>query len=107
MWLPLPPNWFRHKQQLSVPTNFNTFELFADGMEVDEARNWCARACLDHDPRPTFLWFLDYDVLVPWDALTKLCRYGLTGYRHAVRRHMFFVLLIWIELETFFVKEFS
>lgn len=69
---PMSPLWFRSRMGLSMPTNFNMIELFADGMEVDEARNQTARACLNHSPRPEFIFFIDYDVLLPPDALTKL-----------------------------------
>lgn len=69
---PMSPLWYRHKTQLSVPTCFNQVEFFIDGKEVGDARNHAARKCLNHDPQPAFLLFIDYDVLVPWDALTKL-----------------------------------
>lgn len=69
---PMTPVWHRCRHNLSLPTNFNIMEVGADGLKVDEARNRVARICLDHKPRPEFLFFLDYDVFVPGDALTKL-----------------------------------
>lgn len=65
-------NWHRARVALAVPTNFNFIEFFADGMEVGDARQKVALKCLDHNPRPEYLFFLDYDVLPTYDALTKL-----------------------------------
>lgn len=65
-------NWQRARAGMSVPTNFNSLEMFADGMEVGEARNNVALKCLDTNPGPEFLFFIDNDVLIPHDALTKL-----------------------------------
>jgi ubiquinone/menaquinone biosynthesis C-methylase UbiE len=69
---PITMEWHRHRCAISIPTNFNTIEYFADGMEVGEARTKIAYRCLEHDPRPEFLFFLDYDVLPAHDALLKL-----------------------------------
>jgi hypothetical protein len=65
-------NWQRARAGLSVPTNFNSIEMFADGMEVGDARNKVALKCLESSPPPEFLFFIDNDVLIPHDALTKL-----------------------------------
>lgn len=64
--------WHRARSTLSFPTNVVVVELFADGLEVGEARDGAARRCLAHDPRSEFLFFLDNDVLPDHDALTKL-----------------------------------
>lgn len=66
------PEWMRARYGLSVTTNINMCEFFADFMEVGDARSRIAAACLSHQPRPEFLFFLDWDVIVPPDALTKL-----------------------------------
>lgn len=64
--------WHRARANLAMPTNFNTVELGMDGMEVGDARSRAAAACLASPQHPEFLFFIDYDVLVPPDALTKL-----------------------------------
>lgn len=69
---PIAAEWHRKRMALSFPTNFNMFELFADGMEVGVARTKAVQQCLSHDPIPEFIFFLDYDVLPHFDALTKL-----------------------------------
>lgn len=68
----ISPLWHRHRMAMATPTNFNTIEMVADGMEVGEARSAIARRCLEYNPQPEFLLFLDYDVLMPADTLTKL-----------------------------------
>jgi len=65
-------DWHRARNALSLPTNINTLEWFADGMEIGEARDSVAKRCLEHTPRPEYLFFLDNDVLPSYDALTKL-----------------------------------
>lgn len=69
---PVTTEWHRARMSLVTPTNFNTFAIFADGLEVGEARNLAVKMCLEHSPRPEFLFFLDYDVVPQFDALTKL-----------------------------------
>lgn len=64
--------WHRRRTALSFPTNTVMIELFADGMEVGEAKSGAAERCLTHTPQPEFLFLLDNDVLADWDALTKL-----------------------------------
>lgn len=65
-------DWHRKRTGLSTGTNINFVEFFADGMEIGEARDGVARRCLEHDPRPEYLLFLDDDVLPEFDAFTKL-----------------------------------
>ena len=69
---PMSPLWFRHRAGIHLPTNYNSVEVFADGMPVDVARNEAVAGVLKMDPVPQFIFFLDYDVLIPPDALTKL-----------------------------------
>jgi SAM-dependent methyltransferase len=68
--------WQRARAGLSMPSNINTFELFADGLEIGDARSRVANLVLNHKPDPPeFLFFLDDDVIAPIDAVTKLfCR---------------------------------
>jgi predicted SAM-dependent methyltransferase len=55
-----------------MPTNFNSYEMILDGMEVGEARSAAARSVLTNVPKPEFVFFLDYDVLPHYDCLQKL-----------------------------------
>jgi hypothetical protein len=57
---------------LATPTNINTVTVAVDGMEVGEARCRAAETVVRSSPRPEFLFFLDYDVVPQFDALTKL-----------------------------------
>ncbi len=66
--------WQRARNNMQVPTNFNSINIVVDGMEVGDARNKAVSLTLEHDPKPEFLFFLDYDVIVPHDALCKLHR---------------------------------
>lgn len=68
----ITPRWHRARMALSTPTNFNVVEIFADGMEVGEARSAVANRCLDMTPKPEWLFFLDNDVLPLHDAFAKL-----------------------------------
>ncbi len=70
--LPLSPNWLRARMGMQIPTNINTAEMRADGMEVGVARSMIAAQCLAMEPEPEFVFFMDWDVLMPPDALTKL-----------------------------------
>jgi predicted SAM-dependent methyltransferase len=65
-------DWHRRRTSLGWPTNVVVIELFADGMEIGNARTLAAHRCLDHKPRPEYLLFLDDDVLPDFDAVTKL-----------------------------------
>jgi SAM-dependent methyltransferase len=64
--------WHRARMTLGAPTNINFIEFMIDGKEVGDARNLAVMKCLQHDPNPEFLFFLDYDVLLPFDAINKL-----------------------------------
>ncbi len=69
---PVTTEWHRARSCLATPTNINTINVTLDGLEVGVARNKAAAAVLAHTPRPEFLFFLDYDVIPQFDALTKL-----------------------------------
>lgn len=64
--------WHRRRMALAVGTNINFVDFFADGMEVGEARTAVAYRCLEHQPQPRYLLFLDDDTLPEWDAFIKL-----------------------------------
>lgn len=64
--------WHRSRMGLRIPTNFNTCEMLADGLEVGDARSRVVAQVLTTKPVPEFILWLDYDVLMPPDALTKL-----------------------------------
>lgn len=69
---PITVEWHRARHHLAIPTNFSLIEVNIDGMEVGEARCRAVDIAMGHDPRPEFLFFLDYDVLPLYDAITKL-----------------------------------
>lgn len=64
--------WHRKRTALALGTNINFMELHEDGKEVGDARTSAAYRCLEHQPQPKYLFFLDYDVLPDFDAFTKL-----------------------------------
>jgi SAM-dependent methyltransferase len=69
---PVTVEFHRARNGLVMPTGFSSIEIQADGMEVGEARNRAVEITMGIDPRPEFLFFLDYDVLPAYDAVTKL-----------------------------------
>jgi SAM-dependent methyltransferase len=69
---PISPLWHRARAGLHMPTNINICEVNADGLEVGDARSQVAAGCLKMNPRPQFLFFIDSDVILPYDAFTKL-----------------------------------
>lgn len=69
---PVTIEWQRAYENLMRPTNITCISVKCDGMEVGDARNSAVKLCMQHDPRPEFLFFLDYDVIPAWDALKKL-----------------------------------
>jgi hypothetical protein len=68
----ISPLWHRSRMGLATPTNINICDIQADGFEVGDARSQVAARVLEHQPPPEFLLFLDWDVLMPPDAMTKL-----------------------------------
>lgn len=77
--------WHRARMALATPTNINTINITLDGLEVGDARNKAVAAVLAHDPVPEFLFFLDWDVVPLFDAVTKL----LYRARHFPDHHIF------------------
>uniref|UniRef100_A0A6M3IEF1 Putative methyltransferase n=1 Tax=viral metagenome TaxID=1070528 RepID=A0A6M3IEF1_9ZZZZ len=69
---PITVEFHRARNGLVMPTGFSSIDIQCDGMEVGEARNKAVEIVMRHEPRPEFLFFLDYDVLPAWDAVTKL-----------------------------------
>lgn len=69
---PITVEFHRARNALVMPTGFSSIDIRADGMEVGEARNMAVEIVMRHEPRPEFLFFLDYDVIPAWDAVTKL-----------------------------------
>jgi len=64
--------WQRHRAALGHPTNMNLTEINCDGQEVGIGRNMVARKIVESENPPEFLFFLDNDVLLPFDAMNKL-----------------------------------
>lgn len=69
---PITVEWHRARMSLSRPTCINTCEIVADGMEVGEARQYAVETVLSKPNPAEFIFWLDYDVLPCFDALTKL-----------------------------------
>jgi hypothetical protein len=67
-------DWHRNRHGMMLPTNSATCELAVDGLEVGEARCRAVELTLAAENVPEFLFFLDYDVLVQYDTLSKLIR---------------------------------
>jgi SAM-dependent methyltransferase len=65
-------DWHRRRMGMMTPTNITLSELAVDGMEVGDARCAAMRLALSAPKVPEFLFFIDYDVLIPYDALAKL-----------------------------------
>jgi SAM-dependent methyltransferase len=66
--------WHRARSGLQIPTNFSSIDIHTDGMEIADARNKVVRIVMAHEPRPEYIFFIDYDVVAPYDAFTKLHR---------------------------------
>ncbi len=69
---PITVEWHRAERNLALPTNINRIQVHLDGMEVGEARQKCVEDCMKLPNRPEFIFFLDYDVIPQYDAVTKL-----------------------------------
>ena len=68
----LSVDWHRARMGMGVPTNIIMCELAVDGKEVGEARDYAVKTAQSQTRKPEFLFFIDYDVIIPYDALTKL-----------------------------------
>ncbi len=67
---PITVEWFRHRLHLALPFGRNSANIDIDGMEVGAARNEAVRIARENKCK--YLFFLDYDVLPPWNAYHKL-----------------------------------
>ena len=66
----ITPEWQRARQMLQVPMGHAAVDVYADGMEIGQARCRAVEAAREANLR--FLFFLDWDVIVPQDTLLKL-----------------------------------
>ena len=62
--------WHRARMAMLCPTGHNVGEIRMDGMTVADARNRAAKECVKSKVR--YLFFIDYDTIVPQNALCKL-----------------------------------
>ena len=66
----ITPEWQRARQALQIPVGHAAVDIYADGMGIGLARCQAVKTAIAADIR--FLFFLDWDVIVPQDALLKL-----------------------------------
>ena len=66
----ITPEWQRARTNLAIPMGHANIEIFADGMEVGLAR--CAAANAARENGLKWLFFIDWDTIIPPDALMKL-----------------------------------
>lgn len=66
----ITPEWQRARTNLVTPPGHAAVEIFADGMEVGVARCSAVNAARQNGLK--YLFFIDWDNLVPSDALLKL-----------------------------------
>ena len=66
----ITPEWQRARTTLVIPFGQSNIEVFADGMEVGVAR--CAAVQAARDAGLKYLFFIDWDNIIPADALMKL-----------------------------------
>lgn len=64
--------WADARRYIGTPTNYNSMEINIHGKEIGDARNYAVQRCLEHNPKPKYLFFLDYDVIPSADCLQKL-----------------------------------
>jgi len=62
--------WHRARSWLVTPTGYSVADIICDGYETGEARNRVVREALDKKLK--YLFFLDWDVLVPSMTLVRL-----------------------------------
>jgi SAM-dependent methyltransferase len=67
----ITPEWQRARAALAIPPGHANVEIYADGMEVGVAR--CAAVQTAIDSGLKYLFFIDWDTLIPADSLLKLC----------------------------------
>ena len=73
----ITPEWHRSRLALFIPPGHAHMDVDVDGMEVGVAR--CKAVEIAREQGLRYLFFLDWDVLVPPDALAKLV-YRLENY---------------------------
>jgi len=73
---PITMEWHRARMRLTSPFGYNTAEIGMDGYEVGEARSKVVSHAREIGAE--FLFFLDYDVLPPSNAIKQLV-YRLTA----------------------------
>ena len=66
----ITPEWQRARTALAIPPGHAQVEVYADGMEVGAARN--AAVQYAREAKLKYLMFIDWDTLIPADALVKL-----------------------------------
>jgi hypothetical protein len=66
----ITPEWQRARKNLCCPPGHNWIEVFADGMEVGVAR--CAAVNAAKGAGLKYIFFNDWDTILPADALIKL-----------------------------------
>jgi len=66
----ITPEWQRARTSLVIPFGQSNIEVFADGMEVGVAR--CAAIQASRDAGLKYLFFIDWDTIIPADVLMKL-----------------------------------
>lgn len=66
-----------HFHGLATPMGSSSSMCAPLRCEVGAARNMCVERALAMKPRPDFLFFIDDDVLLPWDALIRLHEHQL------------------------------
>ena len=66
----LTPEWHRVRTAMAMPPGHSFIEVYADGMEVGVAR--CSAVQTARDAGLKYLFFIDWDTLIPADALMKL-----------------------------------
>lgn len=66
----ITPEWQRARTGIAMPPGHAAIEVFADGMEVGVAR--CSAAHAAREAGLKYLFFIDWDTLIPADALLKL-----------------------------------
>jgi hypothetical protein len=68
--LPITIQWHRTRNALLAPLGYSMAEIYWDAAEIGEAR--CGVARLAKQREYKYLFFLDWDVLTPQNALVKL-----------------------------------
>ena len=95
------PEWQRARKNLCCPPGHNWIEIFADGMEVGVARNAAVNTARQAGLK--YIFFNDWDVILPMDSLIKLSYFMDNNPDYAVATGMYVMKsippfpLIWTE----------